>query len=138
MAYQRGEPARFEAIIAQIGELGRLGSVADALAAFFHAQLGRQERACAHLEELARDDFAGIPRDEGWLISVALAASAAIARCDSIGARPSGVAARAGLAELLHTDRPSRAARERARTLASEARATAEAIGIPLPEDVSA
>jgi len=46
----------------------------DCIVARFYADLGRQDDARAKFEELADNDFAGIPADEEWLASICLLA----------------------------------------------------------------
>jgi tetratricopeptide (TPR) repeat protein len=49
----------------------------DCIVAKFYAELGRHDDARAKFEELAENDFAGIPVDEEWLASICLLAEMA-------------------------------------------------------------
>jgi DNA-binding SARP family transcriptional activator len=49
----------------------------DCIVAKFYAELGRHDDARAKFEELAENDFAGIPFDEEWLASICLLAEMA-------------------------------------------------------------
>jgi DNA-binding SARP family transcriptional activator len=49
----------------------------DCVVARFYDELGRREDARAKFEELAKDDFSGIPFDEEWLTSMCLLADLA-------------------------------------------------------------
>jgi DNA-binding SARP family transcriptional activator len=62
--------------------------VFDCLLARFYDELGREEEARARFEALASDDFAGIPFNEEWLLSLSLLAETASSLGD---ARPAKV-----------------------------------------------
>jgi tetratricopeptide (TPR) repeat protein len=53
-----------------------LGPISLAFAAFLHAELDEPESARLHLDRLASTEFADVPRDESWLITLAVAAEA--------------------------------------------------------------
>ena len=52
----------------------------DCVLARFYDELGRRDDARAKFEELAENDFAGVPVDEEWLASICLLADRRIAR----------------------------------------------------------
>jgi DNA-binding SARP family transcriptional activator len=58
----------------------------DCVKARFYDDLGRHDEARAHFEELAENDFAGVPFDEEWLASMCLLAETAASLRD----RPRG------------------------------------------------
>jgi tetratricopeptide (TPR) repeat protein len=59
----------------------------DCIVAKFYVELGRPDDARAKFEELAVDDFAGVPVDEEWLASMCLLADLAASLEDTQRAR---------------------------------------------------
>jgi tetratricopeptide (TPR) repeat protein len=60
----------------------------DCIVAKFYAELGRHDDARTKFEELAENDFAGVPVDEEWLASICLLADLAASLGDTRRARP--------------------------------------------------
>jgi hypothetical protein len=78
LRHLRGEPTPLEGAVEHLlARAGHLGPLPHALATFFYAELGREEAVRHHLERVAKRDFADVPRDEAWLVTVALSAGAA-------------------------------------------------------------
>jgi hypothetical protein len=59
-----------------LARISFLGPISLAFAAFLHAELDEPEPARLHFDHLARNEFADVPRDEAWLITLAVAAEA--------------------------------------------------------------
>jgi DNA-binding winged helix-turn-helix (wHTH) protein/tetratricopeptide (TPR) repeat protein len=77
LQYYRGVlPPTLELIEGLLDRVSFIGQVSPAIAAFLHAELGQPEDSRRHFEEIAANGFDGIPRDEAWLMTLALAAEA--------------------------------------------------------------
>jgi DNA-binding winged helix-turn-helix (wHTH) protein/tetratricopeptide (TPR) repeat protein len=75
--YSRGELHRRRELVAEIlKRVSFLRPTSGAMAAFLYAEIDEPARARSHLEELAAGGFEDVPRNENWLITLALAAEA--------------------------------------------------------------
>jgi len=85
LEYLRGGllPTR-ELIQGVLDRVAFIGPIALAFAAFLHAELDEPEPARRHFDLLAARQFADVPRDEAWLMALAVAAEA----CAYLGDRP--------------------------------------------------
>jgi eukaryotic-like serine/threonine-protein kinase len=61
--------------------------VFDCILARFYDELGREAEARARFEALASEDFAGVPFNEEWLLSLSLLAETASSLCDAARAQ---------------------------------------------------
>jgi DNA-binding winged helix-turn-helix (wHTH) protein/tetratricopeptide (TPR) repeat protein len=78
VGHLRGEPAPLAGMLERTLKVAaHLGPVLHALAAFVLSSVGEDELARGALEPVARDGFADVPANEGWLISVALGGATA-------------------------------------------------------------
>jgi len=74
LRYQRGElPPVRELIETLLYHVSFIGPISWAFSAFLYAELGELEAARPHFERLAASRFADVPRDEAWLLTLALA-----------------------------------------------------------------
>jgi DNA-binding winged helix-turn-helix (wHTH) protein/tetratricopeptide (TPR) repeat protein len=85
LQYLRGEllPTR-ELIQGVLDRIAFIGPIALAFAAFLHAELDEPGPARRHFDLLAAKQFADVPRDEAWLMALAVAAEA----CAYLGDQP--------------------------------------------------
>jgi tetratricopeptide (TPR) repeat protein len=75
--YLRGDlPAARNLAEALVGRVSFLGAMPWAFAAFLYAEIDEPEPARRHFERVAEGSFADVPRDEAWLITLALASEA--------------------------------------------------------------
>jgi tetratricopeptide (TPR) repeat protein len=81
----RGDVAELEPMISSVAADHPTRPVFRCVLAHLHARLGRRPEAKATLEDLARDDFAGLPFDQEWLLAMSLLAetSGLLAHTDS-------------------------------------------------------
>jgi DNA-binding winged helix-turn-helix (wHTH) protein/tetratricopeptide (TPR) repeat protein len=85
VGHMRGASDGLASILDRALEIGgHLGPVLHALGAYFLTGVGRHESARRELEAVARNGFADVPANEGWLISVALAgvSAARLGECE--------------------------------------------------------
>jgi tetratricopeptide (TPR) repeat protein len=77
LQYLRGDllPTR-ELIGGLLERIAFIGPISLAFAAFLHAELDEPEAARDHFERIAARNFADVPRDETWLMTLAVAAEA--------------------------------------------------------------
>ena len=77
LQYLRGEllPTR-ELIEGLLDRVSFIGPISWAFAAFLSAELDEPEAARRHFDRLATKEFADVPRDETWLMTLAVAAEA--------------------------------------------------------------
>jgi DNA-binding winged helix-turn-helix (wHTH) protein/tetratricopeptide (TPR) repeat protein len=77
LQYLRGDllPTR-ELIEGLLERIAFIGPISLAFAAFLHAELDEPDSARRHFDRLAARDFADVPRDEAWLMTVSVAAEA--------------------------------------------------------------
>jgi len=88
LQYLRGEllPTR-ELVQGILDRVAFIGPIALAFAAFLHAELDEPEPARRHFNLLAAKQFADVPRDEAWLMALAVAAEACAYLADQRRAR---------------------------------------------------
>jgi DNA-binding winged helix-turn-helix (wHTH) protein/tetratricopeptide (TPR) repeat protein len=84
LRYSRGELQRQLSLVDEVLEsVAFLGPTSHALAAFLYAELDQLEPARRHFEALVANGFEDLPRNESWLITLALASEA----CAELGDR---------------------------------------------------
>jgi tetratricopeptide (TPR) repeat protein len=84
LQYQRGELAPVRKLIENLlDHVSFIGPLSWALSAYLHAELDELEPARRHFERLATNGFADVPRDEAWLLTLAVASEA----CAQLGDR---------------------------------------------------
>lgn len=77
LQYLRGELRSTRKLIeGLLDRVAFIGPISLAFAAFLHAELDEPESARRHFERLAAKEFADVPRDETWLMTLAVAAEA--------------------------------------------------------------
>ena len=77
LQYLRGElRSTRELIDGLLDRVSFIGPISWAFAAFFSAELDEPEAARHHFERIAARNFADVPRDETWLMTLAVAAEA--------------------------------------------------------------
>jgi hypothetical protein len=77
LQYLRGEliPTR-ELIESLLDRVALVGPISLAFAAFLHAELDEPDGARLHFDRLASGEFADVPRNEAWLMTLSVAAEA--------------------------------------------------------------
>jgi DNA-binding winged helix-turn-helix (wHTH) protein/tetratricopeptide (TPR) repeat protein len=82
--YLRGDLPSTRGLIESLLErVAFIGPISLAFAAFLHAELEEPKAARCHLERMSDADFADVPPDEAWLVTLAVAAEA----CANLGDR---------------------------------------------------
>ena len=148
LRYLRGDLLSTRELIEGLLErVAFIGPISLAFATFLHAELDEPDPARQHLERIAAGDFADVPRDEGWLMTMAIAGETcaylgdrrraashyqtAIESSQSIGARPHRARAECACARLLFDAEPiSPGDRTRARDMLARAEDTARELGM--------